>query len=279
MANNPITTVTNTAIVPQLWSANFYQNLRVKLPFIDSVSTEYQGEIKALGNQVNISTIAEFTDATELAQGAYADAEAVSTSNQALIINKMTHKDFSVTTEAELQSLPFVDTMRDAAMYSILKRMQAVIIGDIVPSAATPDHQISYDSATTLALADILEVKDLLDLQNVDEDLRVGVVGSSQANNLLNVTGFVSRDFIPAGSPLTSGKIETPVCGFMIKSTTAVGNTSYWFHPSFLTMAVQKELGIKVADLAVLGGRGYRVNTEVLWGLRQLSNIRIASLS
>jgi hypothetical protein len=89
----------------------------------------------------------------------------------------------------------------------------------------------------------------------------------------------VSRDFIPMGSPLTSGAITTPVCGFEIRMTNVVSNTSYWFHPSFMTMAVQKELNIGTFDQRATGTRGTRVTCDILWGLKQLDNKRVVSIS
>lgn len=272
------TTVT-AAIIPEVWSARFYAVLRASLPFISSVNMDYEGEIRSLGNTVNISTIADFDEAGILGEGAAGDTDTVVMSKQQLVINKRIYKDFSVTDESQLQSLPYMDSLREKAVYSINKKMQQLIIDAIVPSAAAPDHTIAYDNGTTLALADILEAKELLDAQNVAMDNRVSVLGSAQWNDLFNITGFVSRDFIPAGSPLTSGDIATPICGFTPKMTTVIGNTSYFLHPSFLTLAVQKQLGVKVFDLGVEGVRAFRVNTDVLMGLKQLSNLRVVTIA
>ena len=164
----------------------------------------------------------------------------------------MAHKDVVVTKQAQLQSLPFMDSLREKMIYSIMKKMQADIISAISPSTSSPDHVISYTSGTTMALADILAAKELLDLQNVPEDNRHVVMGAAQVNDLFNISGFTSRDYILAGSPMTTGKIATPVAGFMIDSTTVVGNTSYFFHPSFMTMAVQEQLNIEVFNLGVM---------------------------
>ena len=277
--DNQMTSATQTAaIVPEIWSAKFYEVLLAKLPFIDSVSKDYEGEIKKLGDTVNISSIPEFSDATELPEGAKADADAVTITSQALVINKRTFKDYKVTDQAQLQSIEFMDGLRDKAIYAIQKRMQAVIIAAISPSASAPDHAIAYDSGTTLALADVLEAKELLDDADVPESDRFGVLGSAASNDLFNITGFVSRDFIPAGSPLTSGAIQTPIAGFMPKMTTEVGTVSYFAHPSFLTMAVQKDLSPKVYDLGVNGERAARVNCDVLWGLEQLDNKRVVTI-
>ena len=279
MASLPISSSVSAAIVPEIWSARFYSVLRAALPFNSSVDNSYEGEIRSLGNIVNISTISDFDEAGVLSEGAAGDTDLQSYSKQQLTINKRVYKDFAVTDESQLQSLPQMDSLREKAVYSILKKMQQLIIDNIVPSSSAPDHTASYASSTTLALSDILAVKELLDTQNVPVDSRVAVLGAAQWNDLFNITGFMSRDFIPAGSPLTSGDFNTPVCGFMPKLTTVVGNTSYWFHPSFFTIAVQKQLGVKVFDLGVEGVRSFRVNTDLLMGLKQLSNVRVATLS
>jgi len=280
MSDQIMTAATETAaIVPEIWSARYYEVLLDRLPFIDSVDKSYEGEIQAMGDIVNISSIPEFDEATLLAEGAKGDAEAVTVTGQQLTINKRAYKDAIVTRRAQLQSLPFMDELRDKMIFSIMKKMQADIISAIVPSASAPDHQISYDSGSTLALADILEAKELLDTQNVMEDNRVAVMGAAQWNDIFNITGFTSRDYIPAGSPLTSGSIPTPIAGFMPKMTNVVSSTSYWFHPSFLTLAVQDRLNISVYDLGVDGQRASRVNADTLYGIKQLDDERVVSIS
>jgi hypothetical protein len=279
MANQIIGTTQTTVIVPEIWSAKFYDVLLDRLPFMASVDQSYTGDIQSLGDIVNITSVPEFGQANLLGEGASGDAEAVTLTGQQLVINSRAFKDVIITKTAQLQSLPFMDELRDKMIYSIQKKMQADIITAIVPSASSPDHAIAYDSGTTLALADILEAKELLDTQNVIEEGRVAVVGAAQFNDLFNITGFVSRDFVPAGSPLTSGSINTPIAGFEVKMTNVVSTTSYWFHPSFLTIAVQQALNIAVYDLGVDGTRGTRINADILYGIKQLDNERVVSIS
>jgi hypothetical protein len=278
MANQIIGTTQTTVIIPEVWSAKFFDVLVDRLPFIDSVDQSYSGEIQGLGDIVNISTVPEFDQASLLGEGASADAEAVTLTGQQLTINSRAHKDVIVTKKSQLQSLAFMDKLRDKMIYAINKKIQADIISSIVPSASSPDHTIAYDAATTLALADILEAKELLDTQNVEEASRIAVMGAAQWNDIFNITGFVSRDYIPAGSPITTGSITTPIAGFTPKMTNVVGNTSYWYHPSFLTMAIQQELNIAAYDLGVDGIRGTRVNMDILYGIKQLDDERIVTL-
>jgi hypothetical protein len=266
-------------ITPELWSAKFYPTLLEKFPFNESVSRDWEGEIQALGDIVNINDFPQFDVAQDILEDERADADSVTANKQQLTINKQVVKDYILTKRAMRQSLDAETKLRDLALHSIMKRMHQVIVAEVVPSSSAPDHQIAYTSGTTLALADILAAKELLDLQDVESVGRVAIVGAAQENDLFNITGFTSRDYIPAGSPLTSGAITTPVLGFQVKTTTEVGNTSYWFHPMFLTMAVQQSPDVRVYDLGVDGKRAQRVNMDVLFGVKQLSNLRVVSIA
>lgn len=266
-------------ITPELWSAAFYPTLLERMPFNGSVARDYEGEISALGDIVNINSFPQFDLAQEILEDEKADADSVTASKQQLTINKQLVKDYIITKRALIQSLDAQNALRDLAMHSIMKKMQQIIIAETVPSAAAPDHQIAYDSGTTLALADILEAKELLDNADVEEMGRKMIVGAAQYNDLFNITGFTSRDFIPAGSPLTSGAIATPVMGFEFDWTSEAGTTSYFFHPLYQTLAVQQSPAVNVYDLGQEGRRATRVNMDVLFGVKQLSNLRVVTVA
>ena len=280
MANQIMDTAGNlTVIVPQVWSSNWYDALLADLPFNSVVSRDWEGEIRNLGDTVKISQFPEFSDATELAESAANDADAITVTQQSLVINKRIVKDFIVTDKALLQSLPAMDKLQDMAIYAILKKVQAIIISETLPSASNPDHVIAYDSGTTLGLADILEVKDLLDAQDVPMADRHAVLGSAQANDIFNISGFTSSDFVSGANLLTTGVVGNPLLGFQPHMTTEVGSTCYFFHRSYYTMAAQKDISVKVFDLGVQGIRAARVNIDILAGFKQLDNKRVVSLS
>ena len=280
MANQIMDTAGNlTVIVPQVWSSNWYDALLADLPFNSVVSRDWEGEIRNLGDTVKISQFPEFSDATELAESAANEADAITVTQQSLVINKRIVKDFIVTDKALLQSLPAMDKLQDMAIYAILKKVQAIIISETLPSASNPDHVIAYDSGTTLGLADILEVKDLLDAQDVPMADRHAVLGSAQANDIFNISGFTSSDFVSGANLLTTGVVGNPLLGFQPHMTTEVGSTCYFFHRSYYTMAAQKDISVKVFDLGVQGIRAARVNIDILAGFKQLDNKRVVSLS
>lgn len=280
MANKVMTAGTElSVIVPELWSRRYYDVLLQELPFNSIISREWEGEIQALGDTVKISSFPEFGEGDIIAEGAAADAESVTITQQSLVINRRIVKDFILTNRAMLQSLPAMDKLQEMAVYAVNKKIQSEIISDIVPSASTPDHQIAYDSASTLALADILEGKELLDAQDVPMSDRHMVMGSAQLNDVYNITGFTSSDFLVSGAPIQTGELPSALLGFQPHFTTAVGATVYGFHRTFMTMAAQDQLNITVYDLGVEGKRAARVNIDTLIGIKQLDDERVFTIS
>ncbi len=268
-----------SVLVPAVWSQNYYDKLLVDLPFNSLISRDYEGEISAVGDRVKISTVPEFADAVAIGEADRTDAEAVTATQQELLINKLIVKDFMVTSMALLQSIPFMEKLKELAIYSINKKIQAEIISATVPSAAAPDHAIAYTSAGVLALVDLLAAKELLDAQNVPMADRHLVLGSGPLNDIFAITGFTSSDFVASGSPLQSGQLPAQLLGFMPHFTNAVGSTSYLFHNSYMTIAAQKGLSVVETDQAVNGLRATRVNVDTLVGIKQLDNKRVVTIS
>lgn len=266
-------------IVPEVWSQVTYDVLKNRLIFRDSIDSSYEGEIRDLGDIVNIHSIPEFSEASELAEGARSDADAVTVTSQQLVINKRVVKDFILTKRAMVQSIDKMDKLNELAAYSIMKKIDSTIISTISPSTSAPDHDIAFDSGTTLALADILEAKELLDVANVPVEGRKGRVGAAQMNDLFNINGFTSKDFIPAGSPLSSGMIEFPLAGFEFDWSNQLGNVAYFFHPSFMTLAVQEDMAVEAFNLGSEGKRALRINCDLLYGLKQLDSSRVVKVS
>lgn len=278
-ADEIMTTTELSAIVPEYWSTSWYDVLLNAIVFQDCISQDYQGEIANLGDTVNVTQFPEFDDAYEFAENEAVPADGVSPTQIQLVVNKRVAKDFIITNTAQIQGLDAQTKLRDLAFYAIIKKMQAVIVEAIVPSASSPDHQIAYDSGTTLALADFLEIKELLDTANVPEGNRFSVHGAAQWNDFWNITGFTSRDYISQGDMMSGASLPGLLLGFKPKMTNVVGSTSYFMHRSFLQMAVQKNPVPKVYDKGVQGVRAERVNLDVLFGVKLFDSKRCATLS
>jgi hypothetical protein len=268
-----------SVLVPELWSAKYYDELLASLPMADTIAKDYQGEIQNLGDTVNVSKFPEFGDAVELAEDQKNDAAAITVQQIQLVINKRIAQDFIITNLAMMQALPAMEKLQELAIYSIMKKIQALIVSLIVPSAATPDHTLAYDTGTTLALADILEAKELLDAQDVPMSNRHMCVGAAQLNDMFNISGFTSTDFGVSNAPLLNGGLPSQILGFMPHFSSLFGNTSYFYHSSFFQMAAQGGMNVSVYDLGVDGKRAQRVNCDTLLGLKQFDNLRVVTIS
>ena len=268
-----------SVLVPELWSAKYYDVLLAALPMADTISKDYQGEIQNLGDTVNVSQFPEFGDAVELAEDQKNDAAAIIVSQIQLIINKRIAQDFIITNLAMMQALPAMEKLQELAIYSILKKVQALILGLIVPSAAAPDHTLAYTTGTTLALADILAAKELLDAQDVPMSNRHMCVGAAQLNDMFNISGFTSTDFGVSNAPSLNGGLPSQILGFIPHFSSLFGNTSYFYHSSFFQMATQQGMNVSVYDLGVDGKRAQRVNCDTLLGLKQFDNLRVVTIS
>lgn len=268
-----------SVLVPELWSSKYYDVLLAELPMADTVSRDYEGEIQALGDTVNVSQFPEFGDAVELAEDQRNDAGAITVSQIQLIINKRVAQDFIITKLALLQSLPAMQKLQELAIYSILKKIQALIVAAVVPSASAPDHTLAYTSGTTLALADALAAKELLDNQDVSMAARHLCFGAAQMNDIFNITGFTSTDFGVSNAPLINGGLPSQIVGFMPHFSSLFGNTSYWYHSSFMQIAAQQGMNVSQYDLGVDGKRAMRVNCDTLLGIKQFDNQRVVTIA
>ena len=268
-----------SVLVPELWSAKYYDVLLAALPMADTISKDYQGEIANLGDTVNVSQFPEFGDAVELAEDQKNDASAITVAQIQLIINKRIAQDFIITNLAMMQALPAMEKLQELAIYSILKKIQALIVSLIVPSPSAPDHTLAYTTGTTLALADILAAKELLDAEDVPKSNRHMCVRAAQVNDMFNISGFTSTDFGVSNAPLLNGGLPSQILGFMPHFSSLFGNTSYFYHSSFFQMATQQGMSVSVYDLGVDGKRAQRVNCDTLLGLKQFDNKRVVTIS
>lgn len=268
---------TTTAIVPEMWSSVFTQNLSASVVYNPLIRRDYEGDISAMGDTVNMPTIADVT-ALNLADGAKGDASTISASVTALVINKRAYVDFLVSSEAKLQSVPFTDNLRDLGVAALARKIQADIITAIAPSTSAPDHTIAYDTANTLADADLLEIMDLEKTANWPETGRHMITGGAQYNDLLGISKFYDKT-LAGVTNISSGETLAPVYGHAIKWTTANGNSTHLFHDTFMQMAIQQALNIAVFDPGVNGQRGFRINMDILYGIKQVHSDRVITLS
>lgn len=269
------------ALIPEVWSSNWQPTRLAMFAFEPSVAQDYSGEISQLGDTVNATLYNEFSEADLLDEGAKSDAEAPAMTNLPIQVTSQAVKDWTLTERTLRQALDPNQQLRNLAFHSIFKRIERSIIETVSPSSANPDHVLEYATASTLALADFLAAKTALDNADVPSADRYITARPNEMNDVYNISNFTNSDFIGAGStPLTSGAITTPLLGFIPRMTTVINDdTSYFYHRLFLQLIIQDMPSIKVFDRGVDGYRELRTNTTALYGLRQMDNQRVVTVS
>lgn len=118
-------------------------------------------------------------------------------------------------------------------------------------SAAAPDHIIPFANTTSLAGADLLSAKLLLDLQKLPQDGRYLGVDPTGYSQLLAVSDFVRVDAINANQ-VTEGirpGVVGKIYGFEVfMSTAVVANQHIAFHKSAMAYGVQQGITYKNDD-------------------------------
>ena len=265
------------AIVPEIWSGLFTINLNDAIVINSLISRDYENEIKTLGDTVKIPSIADVV-AGNLNEGAAGESQGISASTTDLIINKRTFVDYEITDQAQLQSVPFTEKIRTLAFAAIMRKIQDDLFADVAPSTSAPDHTLDYNSGTTLADVDLLAALDLAEDANWPAEGRHTVTGARQKNDVVAITKFADKDTNLGSSPSAMGQITEPIYGDNFQWTTAAGSTTFKFHESFMQMAVQKELQVKLFDKGVTGERADRLNIDILWGNKQIHNDRVVTI-
>jgi hypothetical protein len=124
----------------------------------------------------------------------------------------------------------------------------------------------------------MLEAKELLDAQDVPMMNRHMVLGAAQLNDVFNISGFTSSDFLVSGAPLQTGELPQALLGFAPHFASGAGNVAYLYHSSFFTMAAQRGMNVSMYDLGVDGKRAVRVNVDWLGGFKQLDGLRVVTI-
>lgn len=124
-------------------------------------------------------------------------------------------------------------------------------------SASAPDHEIAFTDATNedIELADILNARKLLMLQNIDPRECYLAVGPDQESNMLKIANFIEAEKYGSNSPIMNGEIGM-VYGMKVIVHTNIANEALAWHPSAVGFALQQGIRVqKDYDLKELANR------------------------
>lgn len=126
-----------------------------------------------------------------------------------------------------------------------------------IASASAPDHEVQFTDTTNedIELADIVNVRKLLSLQNLDPRECYLGVGPDQEANMLKISDFIDASKYGSNQPIVNGEIGM-VYGMRVVVHTSIANEAIAWHPTACAFALQQAIRVqRDYDLANLATR------------------------
>lgn len=209
-----------TTFIPELWSARLLYALDKAHVATNLVNREYQGIIANQGDTVHINSIGAITVKDYTKNADIADPEALTTTDQTLVIDQCKYFNFQVddVDNAEVAG-DLIDTAMGRAAYSLADVADAYLLKTIAAGVASGNTVGAASGPIALTSANVYEnivkLRTKLDKANVPNPGRTIVVPPEVYALLLMDDRFAKSDAAAGQSALLNGEVGR-VAGFTV---------------------------------------------------------------
>jgi hypothetical protein len=264
-------------LIPEIWSPITYQELRNKLIFADVFERTYEGSLQNMGDTVKVNQIVAPTGEILTDDKQEFASETMQVNQFNIVVNKRASASFEITDLAMLQSQAFEAEAQESLVYAIRKQIEEDLIAELAASATLTDNPTA---ASDLAAVDMARLRTTMSTNKVPTSRRFFIAAPSYIGDLITKQQIASRDYVPAGSPTTTGAISEPLYGFtMIEHDLLSADLGYALHPSCLQMVMQQGLRIKVSDLHSNNKYGFLISADIVYGFNTFDSNRYIQMS
>lgn len=209
-----------TTFIPELWSARLLYALDKAHVATNLVNREYQGIIANQGDTVHINSIGAITVKDYTKNADIADPDALTTTDQTLVIDQCKYFNFQVDDVDNVQAAgDLVDTAMSRAAYSLADVADAYLLKTIAAGAASGNTVGAASAPIALTAANVYEnivkLRTKLDKANVPNPGRTIVVPPEVYALLLMDDRFAKSDAAAGQSALLNGEVGR-VAGFTV---------------------------------------------------------------
>lgn len=209
-----------TTFIPELWSARLLYALDKAHVATNLVNREYQGIIANQGDTVHINSIGAITVKDYTKNTDIADPDALTTTEQTLVIDQCKYFNFQVDDVDNVQAAgDLVDTAMSRAAYSLADVADAYLLKTIAAGAASGNTVGAASAPIALTAANVYEnivkLRTKLDKSNVPNPGRTIVVPPEVYALLLMDDRFAKSDAAAGQSALLNGEVGR-VAGFTV---------------------------------------------------------------
>jgi len=183
-------------------------------------------------------------EAESKSSGSDYTAQKYSITEDTLVLDDQEGVYVEMETKADLDSVitqePYIFQRAADALVQKLEADVYTALANV--STSNPDHAIEYDSASVLALSDILECRRLLNIAKLPPMERFLAIHPNNETDLLGLDQFLHADKYGSNTVLMNGEIGR-IFGFTVLVTTNVTeNTSLAYHRSHAVFARQQQV-------------------------------------
>lgn len=209
-----------TTFIPELWSARLLYALDKAHVATNLVNREYQGIIANQGDTVHINSIGAITVKDYTKNADIADPDALTTTEQTLVIDQCKYFNFQVDDVDNVQAAgDLVDTAMSRAAYSLADVADAYLLKTIAAGAASGNTVGAASGPIALTAENVYEnivkLRTKLDKANVPNPGRTIVVPPEVYALLLMDDRFAKSDAAAGQSALLNGEVGR-VAGFTV---------------------------------------------------------------
>lgn len=235
-----ITTVDEVDVTIETLVSTKVQEVLTSEAIMPPLVSDFSDQVGPGMDTVDIPRFGNFTVQTKI-KGVRVDAQTNAFSADSLLLDQ--HKVIQWLEEdiASLQSkINFTQNYVEQAAMDLAAEMDLKILNDLEAgvSTAAPDHKRAYAGAT-IAKADVLLARQLLNDQKVPQAGRSAVISSAQEASLLAISEFVRIDESGSSEALRNGRIGR-LFGFdFYMKPDAEDAKSMFFHKTAIAFARQ----------------------------------------
>lgn len=244
MAN--ITPTTAAKLIAEKWTKEIEQPFFNALYFKDLVTK--RDDLASGGNKLNIPFMSQY-EARDKVAGTAVTYDANTETEIELTINKHKYLAFTIEDITKVQSNYALQELYRGAQKEAIARAMDTDLGSLHASAGT-----NIAGGATVDDADILAVVAALDLANVPQTDRAGIVGAKTMGDLRAVNKYAAYDQTGKTGLAVSGKAVIPhVYGMDIHMSNnvvadATNSHNLFFHKSAIGLAIQLKPTYKMED-------------------------------
>lgn len=259
-----VTTTTAAKMIAEKWTRKIEKPFYKSLYFADLV-TRRDELVSDGGNKINIPFLSTY-DARDKAAGTAVTYDANTETEIELTINKHKYLAFTIEDIVKVQSNYNLQEAYRGAQKEALMRAMDTDLASLHASAGT-----NVSGGATVDDADILSVVLALDLADVPQTERYGIVAAKVMNDLRSVNKYTAYDQTGKTGTAVSGQSMVPnVYGMDIHmSNNVVDDTtnthSLFFHKSAISLAVQLKPTYKAEESVDVIGLKFVLHT--IYGL------------